>query len=626
MTQQLLGWGLTPQALTNVTPFTYRDNATYIQLMQDVRDKVNELISVVNLNAGSEATDVAAINATYTSLVAQWNATLATLDPTQVSALVTTLTANVTTALNNAATALATATSASSAVAALDTTLTAALAAETAARSDAITAAVLVETTARTTADTTEAATRAADDATEATARAAADTAETAARVAADAAFMPSPSPSWCTRVKNFDSRTGAYNVNPQTMAKFRTAKALATYAGYPQTPLHISVLGDSITSTPNYVESAQIQSWPSRMRDYLLRNLGFSSAGTGIIGIWNLFGGWACTDSPAYPEYSFVTTADGGGFAMVTGYGIYGNNTVQINSGATAPYTGVKIIPNKMVDEFWLYMATTGTDSFVDITDGTTTHSFQIPAYYGATITSPVAGYTAATLLPGYEETASPSVNGGFRVTKLSVPAQDNWTALVHSHGAGSVVYLMMFEAKLSSGTLRVSNLAQGGMSLSGIFAANNGSIGGLSNALDAPQADLAIIALGINDWQGHVAVADYKSYLTQLVQRQKLAGAVGQGGTGVAANGDVLLFIPPLPDFTRIPVDHVQIPTIQDYWTAVYQVADEQNVGLIDLAWRWTDYASSVSLYNDGSPIHPNQLGHADIGILVGEVLASV
>jgi len=147
MTQPLLGWGLTPQALTNVTPFTYRDNATYIELMKDVRDKVNEVISVVNLNAGSESTDVTAINNAYTALVAQWNATLATLDPTQVSVLVSGLTSDVSTALANSVTALSTATTAEAAVTTLtgtvntlDATLTATTATASAALANAATA------------------------------------------------------------------------------------------------------------------------------------------------------------------------------------------------------------------------------------------------------------------------------------------------------------------------------------------------------------------------------------------------------------------------------------------------------------------------------------------------------
>ncbi len=610
MTQPLLGWGLTPQALTNVTPFTYRDNATYIQLMQDVRDKVNEVISVVNLNAGSESTDVAAINAAYTALVAQWNATLATLDPTQVSALVTTLTANVTTALNNAATALTTATSASDAVTALNATLTAALAAETAARSSAITSAVLVETTARTTADDTEAATRAAADATEASTRA-----------AADAAFMPSPSPSWCTRVKHFDPLTGAYNLNPQTLSKFRTARS-AAIAGAGQ--LHVSVLGDSITMRPDDTSYAYLTAWPGRMRDRMIHNLGLNSCGAGIMGLWDLFGGWNFTNFAAFPHLSWILTD--GSLTKWSGSGVYTNNGVRLQSGNN-PWTLIQINPvgGQMVDEFWIYMQGSSSDTFVDITDGTTTYSYQIPAYYGASVVTPRAGYTAVGLESGYGQGDVPSVNGGMRVAKLVVPAQNNWTAKVQSDAYPKFTIMTMFESKLSTGNFRVSNLAQGGVDLTSMMNANTFDAG-MSQGLDTPSANLAIIALGMNDFQEHESVATFKSNLTTVVQRQRFNGPTLTNGSGRGANGDVLLVVTPQPDYTNIPVDHVEMPPLSDFWRAMYEVADEQNVALVDEAWRWTDYNTSVGMYNAGSPIHPGVIGHADIGTTIGDLLSTV
>lgn len=85
-----LTWvGGSTSAITAVSPFTYRDGVTYLEKLEGMGAKVNELVDQTNYNTNKEATDVAAINAQYTQLVADWNATLATLDPTAVHTIVT---------------------------------------------------------------------------------------------------------------------------------------------------------------------------------------------------------------------------------------------------------------------------------------------------------------------------------------------------------------------------------------------------------------------------------------------------------------------------------------------------------------------------------------------------------
>lgn len=90
MVNAYLNWNLgTPSQITAVTPFTYRDGVTYLNKLEDLGDKVNEVIASANYSSGAIATLQTATDAKYTQLVADWNATLARLDPTAVRNIVT---------------------------------------------------------------------------------------------------------------------------------------------------------------------------------------------------------------------------------------------------------------------------------------------------------------------------------------------------------------------------------------------------------------------------------------------------------------------------------------------------------------------------------------------------------
>lgn len=77
-----------PSQVTAVTPFTYRDGLTYLEKLELIGSKVNEVIDVANAAVDKEVLDITRIDGQYAQLVADWNATLARLDPTQVRAIV----------------------------------------------------------------------------------------------------------------------------------------------------------------------------------------------------------------------------------------------------------------------------------------------------------------------------------------------------------------------------------------------------------------------------------------------------------------------------------------------------------------------------------------------------------
>lgn len=130
------------------------------------------------------------------------------------------------------------------------------------------------------------------------------------------------------------------------------------------------------------------------------------------------------------------------------------------------------------------------------------------------------------------------------------------------------------------------------------------------LANASLKP--DLAFIEGGlINDWRTSIAVATSKANLTTLVTTVK------------ANSGDVILCAPVFDNgvagFTA---------SQQAYVDAMYQVAAEQNVGLIDIRKKWGSYAAAVTNgFNTASDtVHPTTAGYLDMATVTRNVLQAI
>lgn len=440
------------------------------------------------------------------------------------------------------------------------------------------------------------------------------------------AAARPSWFPETATaRARTFDPATGTYNCNARTLPRFRKARAAAV-AGI--APLHLAALGDSTTHRANDTDPATRVSWPARMRDTLLRNLGLADGGSGAVFLWNTAG-----EAQTEPRVDKVVSGGSiGNFG--DNYGPYGQNCIQINPGDPAnTYLRYQVNPSGLnpvaqyADEIWIYGQTGPDRTQVVVTNGAgAVHNFEIGAYPGETFT-PIGGYTAIDPEPGYVRTASPSVNGGLWVAKLPVARRNDWFVQISTASTKQVfIHAVEHRDTTALAGLRVSRVAQAGVSLANLISATNESNGqgGMPLAIDAVQAHLYVIALGLNDFQGHNSVATFKTNLTTAVQRAKATGATGADGFGTGAAADVLLMIQPQPDYTLNPPDHILTPPLADYWEAMYEVADEQDVALIDHSYRWVDAATSAALRRDG--IHPNPTGAADLGVSVASVLAGV
>lgn len=122
----------------------------------------------------------------------------------------------------------------------------------------------------------------------------------------------------------------------------------------------------------------------------------------------------------------------------------------------------------------------------------------------------------------------------------------------------------------------------------------------------------DLVFCECGlVNDWRSSVPVATTKANLTTLV-------------TAVKATGANFIFITPPYDngvagFTANQNAYVQ---------AMYQVAFEQNVGLIDLRQHWLSYANAVTngWQVNSDAVHPTVTGYIDEAQVLFNVINAI
>lgn len=131
-----------------------------------------------------------------------------------------------------------------------------------------------------------------------------------------------------------------------------------------------------------------------------------------------------------------------------------------------------------------------------------------------------------------------------------------------------------------------------------------------GMAVSIDYPRSPLNVIEIGINDYQGHYPVAEFKARLVTAIRRCKSTS--GAGGVTKPA-GDVLLVVTNWVDTTRIPADHSTTPSDSLYMAAVREAAVEENAAGLDLRApfaNWTAWANAG--YDAGDGLHQSITGN--------------
>lgn len=376
-----------------------------------------------------------------------------------------------------------------------------------------------------------------------------------------------------------YADRGGLYLPTPYADLVWRTRRA-EVLAGQRQG--HIAVMGDSRsfgaaatgTSSPKYLSS-----YPGRLREMLAARYGPSGTGWVILDN-NIFA------TPAYDDRLTVAGTD----TVEMGWHAASARRLVAASAGTLTFTAE-------CEEFWIFNLQSNGGLNNASVDGAAAQTFR-------NITT---GSTPALAMEtGYHPKHI--------VTRVPAGTLGEHTMAITTNGTNNIV-LAAVEGRIPTpGTFRVSNPSINGKSLSTFLAKQaNGESSGLWGLpmIDALRADLLLIALGINDWQGQTAVETVKTRLTTIIQRQRLVGASPSGGA--APGGDAMLVWLPKPNVEAL-VPGAPIPW-EAYRDAYYEVADEQNIALIDLGLRWKDYATANALGLFGDTIHENDMGSLDV-----------
>ena len=127
----------------------------------------------------------------------------------------------------------------------------------------------------------------------------------------------------------------------------------------------------------------------------------------------------------------------------------------------------------------------------------------------------------------------------------------------------------------------------------------------------MESVYADLVILNVGINDWDAAVTAATYTTNVQALITAIK---------TGSSA--DILMMTPPPTNTTS-----ASTTAQQNLITAMYSLAQSNNIPLVDIWARWQSYAVAQPLgfYAD-TFTHPNALGYSDLAQAIKNVLLGV
>lgn len=322
------------------------------------------------------------------------------------------------------------------------------------------------------------------------------------------------------------------YNGSPRNLTKWRKAKAKAS-AG--RGMAHVSCHLDSQTFRSNPAADVGFPelAWPMLLQKRLAAR--FGDGGTGIVPIWDSSKVSTALQYNRDPRFNIPNAAD---IADFPNRGIYGRSqrTVNYRSGADNTITFNSVVP---VNEVWLYMASSPSGKLTLAIDGGTFQTManrldDASSASGATRTPDPGPRTPE---PGYHKNGTGGGQLVIRVPVTSAPAAHSNTIYANQ----SVGYnIFAVEGRNTLGGVRTSNLGFDGMSsVEMVLDDDVTGMVGMAQSFDVAKADLAVMYLGMNDYQAHRSVATFKANVRTAIQRQRATGPMptdmrhGRAGT---------------------------------------------------------------------------------------------
>lgn len=368
--------------------------------------------------------------------------------------------------------------------------------------------------------------------------------------------------PSWAP-AGTFDATEGLFNFRPDQLLRWSAALERARLGSGVAS---VQVAGDSISrviGTEQPGEDPETGAWPWQ----LLHRLGLPIAGRGI----RFSGGGLIHTNPGTPTNKLEMTP--GGFFSVCMVTITDN-------GAKTAY----VAPPMSTD--------------VPVFDTVILYGGDITGTSVVTVDGVDYTWAGSTSVSGADIPCLPGFATGQRVGVLTVPLAAH-TVRVQGTAAGVPIGGVELRNTVDGGVI-VDSTGFSGKTLRGFVQSVAGNLDGLAWAT-VPRPHLLLDGLGINDWQGHGSLTQFKADRLALWAAFRAVGA------------DVLCVISPQPDYSVYPLDRIETPTYPEYIAATYEAAIEANVPVLDIAYRWKDFARSTELYGPVDKLHPNMTGLA-------------
>jgi len=402
----------------------------------------------------------------------------------------------------------------------------------------------------------------------------------------------------WATEVAAMQSHDGVFIPSPLAALRWRQTRTRVA-AGDKQA--HIMVAGDSIpfgAAATGASNPKPKNSWPGRLRSMLDRRFGYAGGGL------TLANPSVLTNIPWDPRWKFV------GDVTNHTFGPFSNSTYRVNGTGDATSGDAYFEFTDDCSEFWVYTLSAG--------------HFIRYSIDGAPSVRIGNSNLSANREPGYFVGTGTVAHNVF---KIPAGARGVHTIRMWPEATSTDIFLTMIEGRVpTAGTFRVGSMSISSKSLSTFVPTDevNGTVGLVF--LDTAKADLLVLALGINDWQGKRDVETVKGYLRTVIDRQRSTAPTLGGGTH--AGGDVVLLWNPRPDIDGLgtPVGSIPPESWDQYRQAYREIAIEKDVCLIDMSERWGGYDVAVTLGLYADLIHPNDNGADDIAAGVLHALFDV
>lgn len=215
--------------------------------------------------------------------------------------------------------------------------------------------------------------------------------------------------------------------------------------------------------------------------------------------------------------------------------------------------------------------------------------------------LTAPGAStISAVSDVPGQWATFA-GTSADFGVRTMTVPAGSGGyhTLTVRAGVENGPVFILGVEAVTGMG-ISVTNVGRGSTVAANLTGGDTWLDSSLKAAIDVNAADLSIVMYAENS-PGYQTPESMKTDYRVLLDRIK-------------ASGSDLLLVTSIDWEGEGTTSSPMLAPQEEYNAAVYELADEYDVPLWDLASRWGKYEDSPGYYADR--IHPSPTGYADIG----------